>query len=160
MVLAIYFNARGFGYALFEGMLIPVDWGIKTVKGANTLECIKKAHVVLHMFQPSVLLLQDCDSKQSRCSERVREQIQALIKIAKKKGIKIRLYSRTDVRACFSYYGAVSKDEIAREVAKLMPEFAPKVPPMRRLWMPEHYQMPLFDALALVQTHYAAHRQP
>ena len=35
MVLAIYFNARGFGYALFEGMLTPVDWGIKTVKGAQ-----------------------------------------------------------------------------------------------------------------------------
>lgn len=110
------------------------------------------------MFQPSVLVLQDCSGQLSHCSDRVRKQIRALIETVEAKGIRVRFYSRADVRACFSYYGAVSKDEIARELAKLMPEFAPKVPPMRRLWMPEHYQMSLFDALALMHTHYAACR--
>ena len=49
---------------------------------------------------------------------------------------------------------ARTKDEIARAIAKLLPEFAARVPPMRKLWMSEDYRMGLFDALSLVFTYY------
>ena len=67
LVLSIFFNTRGFGYALFEADVASVDWGI----------------------------------------------------------------------------------------ADVLPEFAPRVPPMRNLWKSEDYRMGLFDALSLTFTFYA-----
>lgn len=155
MVLSLYFNARGFGYALFEGVQAPVDWGIKTVRGANIQEGIKKATVLIHMLQPSVLVLQDCANRLSRSSSRVKQQVKAMKAAAKKRGVEVQCYSRNDVRKCFAAYGATSKDEIARAIAQQMPEFAPKVPPLRKVWMNEDYRMTLFDALALTSTYYS-----
>ena len=107
------------------------------------------------MFQPSVLVLQDCKHKLSRCSYRVKAQTKALITAARKQSVEVRHFSRKDVQACFAAFGAKNKDEIARAIAQQMPEFASKVPPMRKVWMNEDYRMTLFDALALAVTHYA-----
>ena len=49
LVLSIIFNTRGFGYALFEGVVAPVDWGIKTVKDKN--DYFEHVRVLLHLFE-------------------------------------------------------------------------------------------------------------
>jgi len=69
--------------------------------------------------------------------------------------MRVHRYSRAHIRSCFAYYGATSKDEIAREIAKLLPEFERLAPRMRGPWRREHYSMVLFDALALITTYYA-----
>ena len=155
MVLSIYFNSRGFGYALFEGVNNPVDWGIKSVRTANIEEGIKKAKILIHMLHPSVLVLQDCKAKVSRCSDRVKRQVHGIATAAKKQGLEVFRYSREDVRRFFAPYGGTKKDDIARVIAQLMPEFAREVPPRRKVWMNEDYRMTLFDALALVSTYYS-----
>ena len=111
--------------------------------------------MLLHLLQPSVVVLQDCEGKLSRCTNRIEKLINRISALARTKHIKVYRYSRADIRACFAYYGARTKDEIARAIAKLLPEFAARVPPMRKLWMSEDYRMGLFDALSLVFTYYA-----
>ena len=155
LVLSIYLNTRGFGYALFEGVVAPVDWGIKTAKTKGLSDCLEKVRVLLHLLQPSVIVLQDCEGKLSRCTKRIENLINRISALARTKRIRIYRYSRADIRECFAYYGARTKDEIARAIAKLLPEFAPRVPPMRKLWMSEDYRMGLFDALSLIFTYYA-----
>jgi hypothetical protein len=153
LVLSLIFNTRGFGYALFEGVLAPVDWGIKTIKDRQ--DYFEQVRLLLHLFNPSVIVLQDCAGKLARCSKATRELIDRIAKLAGEKHIKVRRYSRTDIRTCFAFYGARNKDEIARAIAKQLPEFTPRVPPMRKLWMSEDYRMGLFDALSLMFTYYA-----
>ena len=153
LVLSIIFNTRGFGYALFEGVLAPVDWGIKTIKDKE--DYLEHVRLLLHLFEPSVIVLPDCAGQLARCTKAIRELIDRIAKLAGKKRIKVLRYSRADIRTCFAYYGARNKDEIARSIAKLLPEFAHRVPPMRKLWMSEDYRMGLFDALSLVFTYYA-----
>lgn len=155
MVLALYFNSRGFGYALFEGIMDPVDWGIKTRSGAAVATTVEQVRLLLHLFQPSVVVLQQCNASLMHCSERVKEQIAQVVALAGSKRIKVRQYSRVDIRACFLYDGARTKDEIARAIAKRLPEFQSRVPPMRKPWMREDYHMGLFDAIALVFTYYS-----
>ena len=155
LVLSIYFNTRGFGYALFEGVVAPVDWGIKTAQTKGVSDSLEKVRVLLHLLQPSVVVLQDCEGKLSRCTNRIEKLVNRISALARTNRIKVYRYSRGDIRACFAYYGARTKDEIARAIAKLLPEFAARVPPMRKLWMSEDYRMGLFDALSLVFTYYA-----
>ena len=38
LVTAIYLNSRGFGFALFEGPLAPLDWGTVEVRGKEKRE--------------------------------------------------------------------------------------------------------------------------
>ena len=161
VVLSIYLNTRGFGYALFEGVLAPVDWGIKTAQTKGIHDCVEKVRVLLHLLQPTVIVLQDCEGKLSRCTKRIERLVNRILALAKAKRIKVFRYSRADVRQCFAPYGARTKDEIARAIAKLLPEFAPRVPPMRKIWMSEDYRMGLFDALALIFAYYASeHLRP
>lgn len=155
LVLAIYLNTRGFSYALFEGVLAPVDWGIKTAETKGVADCLEKVRLLLHLLQPSVVVLQDCDGKLSRCTDRIEELIDLIAALAKANGVKVFRYAREDIRGCFAYYSARTKAEIARAIAKLLPEFAPHVPPLRKLWKSEHYRTGLFDALSLVFTYYA-----
>ena len=156
LVLSIYLNSRGFGYALFEGVIAPVDWGIKTAQTKGIADCLEKVRVHLHLLQPSVVVLQDCEGQLSRCTKRVGKLINRISALAETKRIRVFRYSRADIRECFAYYGARTKDEIARAIAKRLPEFAPRVPPMRKLWMSEDYRMGLFDALSLVFTCYVS----
>lgn len=155
LVLSIYLNTRGFGYALFEGVLAPVDWGMKAAKSKDIHGSLEKVRVLLHLLRPSVVVLQDCQGKLSRCTKHVERLVDSIAALARENRMKVYRYSRADLRQCFAYYGARTKDEIARAIAKLLPEFAQRVPPLRKLWMSEDHRMGLFDALALIFTYYA-----
>ncbi len=87
--------------------------------------------LLLPLFNPAVVVVQDCAGKLSRCTEFIRKLVNKVAARAKKKGIRVHRYSCADIRSCFAYYGAQSKDEIAREIAKLLPEFERLVPRMR-----------------------------
>lgn len=153
LVLSVFLSTRGFGYALFEGVVAPVDWGIKTLRAKR--DYVEQVRLLLHLFNPSVVVLQDCEGKLSRCTTVIRKLIEQIAALAGRKGIRVLRYSRADIRSCFFYYGAQSKDEIARAIAQVLPEFAPHVPPMRGIWRSEGYWMRLFDALSLMFTYYA-----
>ena len=114
--------------------------------------------LLLHLFDPKRIVLQSCEGKLSRCTGKIRKLTERIVKLAEKRNIRVLRYAREDIRACFAYYGARTKDEIARAIAKMLPEFEAHVPPMRKLWQSEAYRMPLFDALALMFTHYASER--
>jgi len=153
LVLSLYLNTRGVSFALFEGVSAPVDWGIKTLPKKK--DYVEQARLLLHLYKPKVLILQECKGKLARCTKVIARLIDAIAKLAREKRIRVYRYTREEIRSCFAYYGARTKDEIAREIAKLFPEFEPYVPPMRGIWCSEAYRMRLFDALALVITYYA-----
>lgn len=154
-ILAIYFNTRGFGYGVFEGITEPIDWGMKTKLKGPSSSAVEQVRLLLHIHQPSVVVLQNCSDQSMRCSRRAIVLIAKVKKLANSKKVKVRQFSRTEIRKTFAPYGARNKDEIARAIAERLPEFAPRVPPYRKVWMSEDYRMGLFDALSLVVTYYA-----
>ena len=75
------------------------------------------------------------------------EQITA---IARKQKIAVTLLSRQQVRRAFFSDGNGTKDAVAEILAKRFPEeLGCRLPPKRRPWMSEAYQMGIFDAVAL-----------
>lgn len=154
VVLAVYFNTRGFGYVVFEGLIDPIEWGIKTPKQRNKKEIMKHVALLLHLFDPDVVVLQNCDGSFMHCSERTRVQIKKTAALARDQEKHVVHYTRLDIRNCFSMYSACTKVEIAHTIAQRIPAFQRYVPPPRKSWMKEDYHMGIFDAAALTFTHF------
>jgi hypothetical protein len=149
-ILSVYANARGFGFALFEGHLAPVDWGIVEVRGENrNRECVGRVSVLLGRYEPAVLVIRDISRRVPR---RIRNLNEAIIALAETQGISIFVYSRAQVRQCFEYLGTPTKQYIAEVIAKHIPAFERYVPPVRKIWKSEDSRMGLFDAAALALT--------
>jgi len=64
--------------------------------------------------------------------------------------VKVRLFSRTQVKRVFFSEGHGTKQEVAERIAKRFPEeLGFRLPPKRRPWMSEDYRMDIFNAIAL-----------
>ena len=105
---------------------------------------------MLFRSEPRVIVLQDASAKHSRRSLRVRELTQEIVAMAMARKLKVRLYSDVKIRRAYFADGKGTKHGIAKIVAKRFPEeLGAHVPPKRRPWMSEDYQMSIFDAVAL-----------
>lgn len=157
--LALYFNTIGLGYAVFEGITVPVDWRVRKAKDRQDTSFGHQIFELLERFDPTMIVVRKCLRKEAwPCSDRTRKRTRQVKALAKRRNIPVFAYSRDDIRACFSRYGAISKDEIARAIGEIVPDFAHLVPPMRRLWDNEQYAMAFFDAISLIITFYGSER--
>lgn len=146
-VLAVDPTHRGFGFAVLESPDRLVDWGVKTVRGDKQAGCLRKIRELLQLYQPTVVILEDCARRGSRRCPRVRRLIERIRVLATKSGVKARVVSRAQVHKAFA--PASTKHEIAVALAKHFPELALSLPPLRKPWMSEDCRMNVFDAVAL-----------
>ena len=153
MILALYPNARGLGYACFEAPEKLWDCGVITVRPICNGKILERITKFVDFFHPTVLLVQDCDSKHSRHSKRVVRVVDSITKYAEEIKVPIYRYSRQQIRDVFEQFGAKSKYEIAQKIIAWFPQLASRAPKIRKPWMDEDYNMGTFDALSLIITH-------
>ncbi len=150
LVFAIYHQTRGFAFVLFEGPLAPVDWGVYEARGADkNARCLQRIASLLELHTPDVLVLQDMSERGTHRALRIQELNRHAKELADERGMLVRTYSRAQVVGYFEEFGAVTKQEIAETIAKLVPALDLFVPPARKPWMSEAARMGLFDATAL-----------
>lgn len=148
LVLAIFPATKGFGFALFEGSEMLVDWGVKLVQGQRkNTQCLRRIRELIAFYHPEIVVISSYVG--SHRARRIQTLINSLSGVASKEGIPCNSFSRTDVQRCFSMRGARSKRQIAEAIARDFPELAPRLPPVRRIWMSEDARMSIFDAVAL-----------
>jgi Holliday junction resolvasome RuvABC endonuclease subunit len=147
-VLAIDPSTRGFGFAVLEGPNRLIDWGVKETKKNKNARTLKLIEDLIDRYQPSVIVVEDYEEKGSRRCQRIGELINDISKLAAKRKIRVRSFSRLKVKQAFSESGASNKHEIALDIAKRFPELVPRLPRFRKPWMSEDYRMSIFDAVA------------
>jgi len=153
LVAAIHLNSRGFGFVLFEGPLAPLDWGIAEARGKEKRETLlARVDTLFARYQPNVVVLQDMSERGTHRPHRIRHLNEAIVEIGERYGFPVLFFSRAEVRQCFAYMGAVTKDTIAAAIAKHIPAFERFLPPPRKLWNSEDARMGIFDAAALALT--------
>jgi len=151
-VLAIDPSTRGFGFAVLEGPSRLIDWGVKETRSNKNTKSLKLIADLIERYQPTAIIVEDIAGKGSRRCRRVGELINAISKLASKREIRVRSFSRAKVKQVLSESGASTKHESAVAIAKRFPELAPRVPRFRKPWMSEDYRMSIFDAVALALT--------
>lgn len=154
LVLAIDPAPRGFGYALFEGPQNPLDWGITEVRILKNITSLKKIKELVTFYQPDVLVLEDCAGDKSRRCKRVQKLIAKTEEFSISQKIQVVKYSRNRIQEVFSMFHAKTKYQISRKICEWLPEFSPRIPPKRKVWMSEDPRMSIFDAASLVLTYY------
>ncbi len=154
LILSVFPSVRGFGFALFQGTWVPIDWGFRHVQGDKNSCSLEKVRKLIDEYAPDVLLLEDYAGAGSRRAPRIERLIDDIAALANEFGITVERYSRSRIQECFAEYDAVTKYEIATAISQSLPEFPPQLPPERKIWLPEDYRMSIFDAVSLIFTHF------
>jgi Holliday junction resolvasome RuvABC endonuclease subunit len=158
-VLAIDPSTRGFGFAILEGPNRLIDWGVKETKIDKQRKSLNLIEDLIERYQPSVIVVEDYAGKGSRRCRRIERLINDISKLASKRKIRVRSFSRIKVKQAFSECGASNKQEIATAIASRFPELAPRLPRFRKPWMSEDYRMSIFDAVALALAFFILQRE-
>ena len=149
-ILAISPSTRGFGFVVLEGEATLVDWGGKSVDGNKNARCLAKVDDMIAHYQPGVMVLQDCSSKDSRRSARIQKLSEQIVALALRRKVNVKLFSKEQVKRIFFTDGEGTKHALAEILAKRFPEeLGCRLPPKRRPWMSEDSRMDIFDAASL-----------
>ena len=151
LVLAIYPNARGIAFVLFEGPNALVDWGISELRrGERHKRCFRLVERLQEKYRPDILVL-----RRDMPDGWNAELAQRFIGLAKRKEIPVVHISRNEVRQVFSTLGRPTRYAIVREIVRRLPIFASFQPGRRKIWNGEDRRMGFFDAAALVIAFFA-----
>ena len=154
LVLAIHPTSRGFGWVLFEGSLVPVDWGIASAKVNRSAQCMVRFKQLLDQYQPSALVLEKFEEDDSHRGERIRALAQTMHGFANNRNMDTPVYSREEVSITVTGNAKANRHAVARAVAVRLPILRHRLPEARKLWQSEDSRQGLFDAAALNITHY------
>src|SRR5665213_3222568 len=121
LVLAIHPTSRGFGWVLFEGPLVPVDWGIASAKVNRSAQCMVRFKQLLDQYQPTTLILEMFDENESQRSERIRLLAQTMRGFANNRDMDTPIYSREEVNAAVATGTKATRHAVALAVAEQLP---------------------------------------
>lgn len=152
IILSLYPNSRGLGYACIELPQKLLDSGIVTVRPICNDRLLARIEKYMDFFKPKIIVVRDADALTPR-GKRIKRLITAVIESAVERGIPIHQYSRDQMKEVFEQFGTSTKYEIAQKLIQWFPELADRAPGVRKPWMDEDYNMGVFDALALAVTH-------
>lgn len=113
---------------------------------------------LLALYSPSVVVLKKVGYA-SKMKKR-RSVILAVKRKLAKRFIDVHMVERADVRQRFRESGNRTKYQIASTIAQMFPELRLKLPPKRRPWQTEHYNIAIFDAISLALAYRSQCRVP
>ncbi|MFP5206434.1 MAG: hypothetical protein ACLGSH_13845 [Acidobacteriota bacterium] len=151
-ILGISLRSQRLGFAIIEGSVDLIHWGMvyyEKNEDARIAAAARRVAALLERFTPSALAIEKSRTEKALNPERVELLYRSIRREASKLSASTLLFTRSKVREAFQDFGIRSKDEIAALLARMFPELQPSLPPKRKLWEPEHFSMPMFDAVAL-----------
>jgi hypothetical protein len=138
------------GFAVLDADGTLADWGVKNIKGNKNRASLSRIEQLIAANQPNILVLEDALAKGSFRSPRVRKLYQSIMDMAKSRGVRVKAYSRGQFLSILLPDGERTKQAAAELAAKRFPDqLATQLPPKRKPWQAENYQMAAFVAVAL-----------
>jgi hypothetical protein len=104
---------------------------------------------LLGLFRPSVVVIRRVSTSSRRDTPRARKIARIIRNDARRHAIPVVSLGDRALKNFFRAYGKKSKYDIAVLVTLCFPELKWKLPPRRKIWMPEHERMSIFDAAQL-----------
>ena len=143
---------RSFGYVVFEGPTLLLDWGVQSFRnGANAVRIplATKITALLEDFRPTVVVAKEPPSRKKVNRARTRKVLELVRHKASLRGIRTRVFKRRAASKLFGGDERVTKYKIATALAERFAELRPVLPAKRKPWESEDYRMSVFDAAAL-----------
>lgn len=154
IVLGFKPTSHGFGWVAFTNPMSIHDFGMSEMKTERNLGCLRKLEKLLSRLEPQTIVLEAYEPALAKRSKRVVRLCRAVVALAQDRGIEVAVYSSADVKSCFVSVGAQSRQEVAEAVARSFDLLRSRLPTPRKPWQGPHRRMAVFNAAALVVTHY------
>lgn len=152
VILSLYPNAKGLGYVCADMPHKLIDYGMITIRPFGSRRVLDRIEKFLDFFQPKLLVVRNCKSE-SDSRRKARKVTEKIVALAKEKKLPVYEYTREQIRFVFEQFSATSKYEIAMKIIEWFPELKDRSPKIRKVWMDEDYNMGIFDAFSLINTH-------
>lgn len=160
LVLAVRPTTRGFGWVLFEGAFVPVDWGLVAARGDTSARAMRRFEKLLNQYRPAIVALEKPGPARKGVSSRARLLADTMRGFAENRDIDVPLYTRPEISLAVTGGEDATRHAVAEAVAEQLPILRYRLPPKRKPWLPEDDRQSLYDAAALGITHYTlTHRQ-
>src|SRR5439155_5065626 len=146
-VLALDVRPRSFGYVVFEGPHLLLDWGVQSFRhGRNAVRIplAMKIASLLEDFQPAVVVAKEPPSRTKVNRARTRKVLELVRHKASLRGIRTRVFKRRAASKLFGGDERVTKYKIATALAERFAELRPVLPPKRKFYESEDYRMSIF----------------
>ncbi len=151
-ILGISLRSQRLGFAVIEGLVELIHWGMVYYEKNERVRveaAAGRVAALLERFAPSIVAIEKSRTAKALNPEHVELLYRSIRREASNLSASTLLFTRSKVREAFQDFGVKSKDEIAALLTRMFPELQPSLPPKRKLWEPEHFSMPMFDAVAL-----------
>lgn len=152
--LSIAFTSRGFGFVVMEGTDRLIDWGVSQSKAGQPTWIALRVEKLIDRYDPEIVLVDDA-MKNPRRSANCREAQKLIKALARKKRIRYRAVTASQVRKTFATGRRISKDDMAEAIAERYSELGSRLPPKRKPWKSESPRMSIFMAAACAMTFYS-----
>lgn len=149
-ILAIDPRSRRFGFAILEGHRELLEWGVKNYRvSADNVGLVvqKRIAPLFSLFAPEVIVLRHIARSAHDESSLHKFVMNVIEDEARRHTAELVTVGRDELHRTFG--NAVTKCQIASQVALLFPELTWTLPPVRKSWMSEHHSMTIFGAVAL-----------
>ena len=156
VVLALYPTARGFGWALFEAPLSPVDWGIARSGYDGNARLMRRFSRICKRYSPTVLVLEEYRDDAFKRSRRIQTLCDEIIRVGSADGMKMVVFRRSFIRKTFSQFGARTRYEIGHYIRQQIDALGHHTPRKREIWANADLRQNLFDAAALALAYFIA----
>lgn len=154
VVIAIYPNQLGFGFALMKNALTLLDYRVVVSRPMSNTYLLKRMKELIDFYEPEVVILENINHKHTRKSKRVQKLITMLLLYTQTKNMVIAQYTRTQIREVFANFKAKSKHQIASTIAQNIPALKGRLKDKRLIYKAESYAMGIFDSVSPRVTHY------
>lgn len=154
IVLSLFPNSLGFGFAVMENPLKVLDSQVVVVRPVSNVAVMKRIKQIIDYYRPTLVILEDYNGKGTHKSKRITSLIDKISQYAKKQNLPQKAYSRAHIRLAFSSFQAQTKHEISCVIARNIEFMAHKLKPKRKLNESEKYTAGAFDAVSLAITHF------
>lgn len=147
-ILALTLSTRGFAFVFFRQISLPLDWGMKEIRGKQKNGVSRKAITALldRMLPDIVVLHENGNGRRSAYWNKLDQLISAL---AGERSISVIRYDDETIAQSFGRLYVRTKYELVQDVIERIPALALRVPPKREAWMHADPRQQLFDAAAL-----------
>jgi Holliday junction resolvasome RuvABC endonuclease subunit len=147
-------TSHGFGWVAFSSPLAVYDWGLCEARSDKNAKCLRRLEKLFVRLEPNTLALEAFEAPALKRSERVVRLCKAAAETARGRRMDVVVYSRDDIKSCFATVGAASRQEIAEAIARSFESLRYRLPKPRRPWDGQPRRMAIFDAAAVVLTHF------
>ncbi len=146
--VALQVRSHRLAYAAFETSTILLDVGIRrwrsVRKGGHCFESLIAA------LRPSAIVLSRTVPRTRRNRDDIPTLIALIQQLASESSIPVAVVDIDRIRRCFlKAHGVSTRQKTASLLTERYPELTMRLPPPRRAWEPERWNMAMFDAVAL-----------